>query len=357
MDGVNGVTQCPIAPQDYMIYEFKISQYGSSWYHSHYSVQYADGAAGPMTLHGPSSAEWDEAISPPLTVTDWDHNTAWLAVLEGQAAPDILLNGRGNITKFSGTPNTTTIPNSYSITFAKPQSGVPNKKYLLRIINTSFLRAYAISIDNHKLQIVGADYVPIHPYYNTSVHIGIGQRYHVIVEADPIAYNSTSSLPTDGNYWIRIYQIACTGTVNNPPGYETIGILRYDVSSTADPSSQPWQSVSQDCTDETYTSLHPIVPWQVPDPGDLTSGEQFDLENHPNAPSPEFPLATWAMDLAPEFIPLRVDYLNLTFFHLDNTGSWNPEYRIIPEPLAGKDWVRWLFRPFQKRRSSINICL
>lgn len=48
MDGVNGVTQCPIAPGDHFEYVWSAIQYGSSWYHSHYSVQYADGVAGPI---------------------------------------------------------------------------------------------------------------------------------------------------------------------------------------------------------------------------------------------------------------------------------------------------------------------
>ena len=48
MDGVNGVTQCPIAPGDKFNYTWRANQYGSSWYHSHHSVQYADGAAGPL---------------------------------------------------------------------------------------------------------------------------------------------------------------------------------------------------------------------------------------------------------------------------------------------------------------------
>ncbi len=39
MDGVNGITQCPIAPGDTFTYRFRALQYGSSWYHSHYSLQ------------------------------------------------------------------------------------------------------------------------------------------------------------------------------------------------------------------------------------------------------------------------------------------------------------------------------
>lgn len=44
-DGVPGVTQCPIAPGDTFTYEFKAVQYGTTWYHSHYSLQYTDSIA------------------------------------------------------------------------------------------------------------------------------------------------------------------------------------------------------------------------------------------------------------------------------------------------------------------------
>jgi hypothetical protein len=47
-DGVNGITQCPIAPGDNFTYTFPVLQYGSTWYHSHYSMQYADGTQGPL---------------------------------------------------------------------------------------------------------------------------------------------------------------------------------------------------------------------------------------------------------------------------------------------------------------------
>lgn len=39
MDGVNGVTQCPIAKGDTFTYKFRATQYGHTWYHSHYSLQ------------------------------------------------------------------------------------------------------------------------------------------------------------------------------------------------------------------------------------------------------------------------------------------------------------------------------
>ena len=51
MDGVPGITQCPIAPNKTFVYRWNTTQYGSSWYHSHYSVQYPDGLLGPMVSH------------------------------------------------------------------------------------------------------------------------------------------------------------------------------------------------------------------------------------------------------------------------------------------------------------------
>jgi FtsP/CotA-like multicopper oxidase with cupredoxin domain len=48
MDGVNGITQCPVAPGESFVYKWNATQYGSTWYHSHYSMQYADGLVGPL---------------------------------------------------------------------------------------------------------------------------------------------------------------------------------------------------------------------------------------------------------------------------------------------------------------------
>lgn len=39
MDGVNGITECPLAPGDSKTYTWRATAYGTSWYHSHYSNQ------------------------------------------------------------------------------------------------------------------------------------------------------------------------------------------------------------------------------------------------------------------------------------------------------------------------------
>lgn len=66
MDGVPGVQQCPIPPGGSFTYTFTADLYGTSWYHSHYSAQYAGGLVGPMIIHGPNHVSYDigESILP-----------------------------------------------------------------------------------------------------------------------------------------------------------------------------------------------------------------------------------------------------------------------------------------------------
>jgi FtsP/CotA-like multicopper oxidase with cupredoxin domain len=64
MDGVPSVQQCPIAPGASFTYSFTADLYGSSWYHSHYSAQYAAGILGPMIIHGPGHAPYDIDLGP-----------------------------------------------------------------------------------------------------------------------------------------------------------------------------------------------------------------------------------------------------------------------------------------------------
>lgn len=353
MDGVNGVTQCPIAPGDYFVYNFTLTQYGSTWYHSHYSVQYADGSAGPITIHGPSSGDWDEAINPPLILSDWYHNSAFSVVAGGETGgKDILVNGRGNITRFSGAKNTTAIRPPLNITFESPRPGQGCKKYLLRVINTSFDTTFVFSIDNHLLQVVTADFVPIQPYRNTSILIGIGQRYNVVVEANPL--NRSSPIASDGNYWIRT-EIADCFVNSDPgnPGYDQVAVLRYNASSTSDPTTKKWDDIALKCSDETYTSLNPVYPWIVKPPsnGDLNFaapgfGQDFSVFFEGPRDPIDYPLAKFTMDNVSRAAPIRVNYSDPTFLHLDpkSNTTWPELWRVQPENYHNSEWVSHVCR-------------
>lgn len=64
MDGVPGVSQCPIASGSSFTYKFQASLYGTSWYHSHFSAQYSGGLHGPIVVYGPTNARYDIDLGP-----------------------------------------------------------------------------------------------------------------------------------------------------------------------------------------------------------------------------------------------------------------------------------------------------
>ena len=247
------------------------------------------------------------------------------------------MNGIGNVTRYNNNiASQLKVPDPYTIHFDPPAKDRP-KRYLLRLINTSFESTFVFSIDNHYLQIIGSDFVPIFPYYNTSVLVGIGQRYHVIVEAKP--QSNGTPLPTDGNFWIRTWRANCFIFPKGDPGYEKTGILRYG-SSEALPTTSAWNGIALNCSDETYTSLKPIVPWTIGKPANAPSnsiGEELSVRLS-GAGGTIFPLAKFSMG-GNDFNPLQIDFGDPTFLKLNYTGKWNPLWVVFPENYQSTDWV------------------
>jgi FtsP/CotA-like multicopper oxidase with cupredoxin domain len=74
--------------------------YGTSWYHSHYSAQYAGGALGPIVVHGPATADYDEDLGP-IILSDWYHYDYFTLVNQTMngavpASDNNLINGKMN---------------------------------------------------------------------------------------------------------------------------------------------------------------------------------------------------------------------------------------------------------------------
>lgn len=172
MDGVNGVTQCPIAPDDTFTYRFKAMQYGHTWYHSHYSLQYPDGVAGPLVIHGPSSADWDIDLGPML-ISDWVHETSFVAFdaemsTDPNALPpatdSIVVNGIGHYNGSMDGPYYETVL-------------TPGKNHTLKLINGAVDTSIVFRIDEHPLTVIASDLVPVEPFTVDELFIGIGTSY------------------------------------------------------------------------------------------------------------------------------------------------------------------------------------
>lgn len=233
-DGVPGLTECPISPGGTRTYSFQATQFGTSWYHSHFSCQYGDGIVGPIVIQGPSTANFDLDVGA-LPITDWYYATvnSLASVTEHRnGLPSVADNGliNGTMTsKYGG---------SYALTTL-----TPGKKHRLRLINTSVDNHFMVSLDGHQLQVITSDFVPIVPYNTTWIFLGIGQRYDVIITADQ----------APENYWFRAeVQDGCGANANNK---NILSMFAYEGHENETPISTG-ASYSGRCTDETQLVPH-----------------------------------------------------------------------------------------------------
>ncbi|KAK3348239.1 multicopper oxidase-domain-containing protein [Neurospora tetraspora] len=250
-DGVPGITQCAIAIGQSMTYQFKVSQYGSTWYHSHFSLQYANGVFGGMIFHGPATSNYDEDLGH-LFLSDWSHVdvfTRWFAARNGQ--PPALESGLINGTNKYDCSNSTTDPNCTGRGVKLTTVVEKGKKYRLRLVNAAIDGVFQFSIDKHKLKVIAADLVPIKPYSTSSLKLTEGQRYDVIFHANQAV----------DNYWIRAGWLNSCQPNEHPDSITSV--LRYNVSSTLDPTTTSDVTLSTDCLDEPLSSLVPHLKIDV----------------------------------------------------------------------------------------------
>lgn len=224
---------------------------------SHFTQQYGDGLLGPLIINGPATADYDEDLGM-LFLSDWSHIPAselWDAARQG--APPTL---DGGLLNGTNTFDCTDSTDANCIGGGKKFETVfeAGKKYRIRIINSAIEGHFQYSIDGHSLTVIGMDLVPIVPYTTDSVVISMGQRYDLIVEANA---------DTD-DYWMRAGWITACSTNSNAAGMS--GIVRYDSSSTSDPSSTTTVTASTNCGDEPIESLVPYLAMNVGDFAETT---------------------------------------------------------------------------------------
>jgi FtsP/CotA-like multicopper oxidase with cupredoxin domain len=134
------------------------------------------------------------------------------------------------------------------------------ESYRMRLVNGAIDSHFKFMIDNHTMTVMAMDLVPIVPYNTTILDIGIGQRYDIVVNADQ----------SSGDYWLRsIPQTSCS-TNDNTDNIK--GIVRYDSTSTADPTTTAY-TFTDSCDDESQSVT--LAPYVALDAGtaDLTNDE------------------------------------------------------------------------------------
>lgn len=252
-DGVSGVTECPIPPNGgQKSYSFVAAQYGTSWYHSHYSSQYANGIVGSIIIRGPASLPYDVDLGV-FPISDWYYGSAdnlfarvndptnpFVPGAPGSPPPssNIFLNG------------TNINPNGTGGEYAKIVL-TPGKRHLLRLINPSVDNGFTVSIVGHAMTVVANDFVPVNAFTTRHLYMGVGARYDVTIDASqPVA-----------NYWLNVTfsgARAC-GSSNNP---HPAAILRYAGADESTPKDLGVTPPDTFCADQ--TDFVPIVSRTVP---------------------------------------------------------------------------------------------
>ena len=273
-DGVPSVSQCPIAPRKSYTYQFQADVHGSTWYHSHYSAQYAGGLFGPLVVYGPRNPDpktkYDIDLGPVL-LSDWYHGEYYDLVKQVMSptgglvfSDNNLINGKNNFncsTKPAG-DNTPCNSNAGLAKF-KFQRG---KVHRLRLVNSGAEGLQRFAIDGHKMTVIANDFVAVEPYQTDVVTLGIGQRADILVKAD-------------GNldaYWMRSNISAICGVTRQP--FAKAAIYYDNADQTKEPKTTATTPADDSgaCVNDNLALTNPIVKMPLP-PADKTYNMSIKL--------------------------------------------------------------------------------
>jgi FtsP/CotA-like multicopper oxidase with cupredoxin domain len=310
-DGVPGVTECPIAPGKTRQYKFRATQFGTTWYHSHWSAQYGDGVLGTMIIDGPATANYDEDLGV-LPITDYYYTPAFtlneVAQHSATGPPlpqNILVNGTHVNANGGGK-------------YAK-MTVTKGKSYRIRIINTSVDSTFSVSLDGHPFTVMTSDFVPIKTYVADQLTLAIGQRYDVVIVANQ----------TVDNYWFRVgYGTDCGNNDILQSDIQLGAILSYSGAADKNPTTTG-VTLRTTCVDEDRTKIIPFVSNTVPSSA-VGSANKIDLKLGTGN------VVRWLLDGT----PMIVDWNNPT---LETTLAGSSDYyenNNIRE-LSTSNWYIW----------------
>ncbi|KQV12959.1 copper oxidase [Pseudomonas sp. Root329] len=219
MDGVPGLSFHGIEPGGMYVYQFKVRQNGTYWYHSHSGLQEQSGVYGPLVIDAkePEPFQYDRDYV--VMLTDWTDEDAvdLMKTLKKQSdyynynkptvgdfIHDVSEKGWGstvadrkmwaemkmNPTDLADVSGATY---TYLMNGQAPNSnwtGVfrPGEKLRLRFINGSAMTYFDVRIPGLKMTVVAADGLHVKPVIVDEFRIAVAETFDVIVEPTEAAY-------------------------------------------------------------------------------------------------------------------------------------------------------------------------
>ena len=219
MDGVPGLSFHGIEPGGVYVYQFKVRQHGTYWYHSHSGLQEQAGVYGPLVIDAKEPEPFHYDRDYVVMLSDWtDEDPAslmktlkkqsdyynfhkrtvgdfiddvsdkgWSATVADRTMWAQMKMNPTDIADVSGATYT------FLINGHAPDSNWtglfrPGEKLRLRLINGSAMTYFDVRIPGLKMTVVAADGLHVKPVSVDELHIAVAETYDVIVEPAADAY-------------------------------------------------------------------------------------------------------------------------------------------------------------------------
>ena len=232
-DGTGGVTNCPIQFRTNYTYVFTLSEAGTFWYHIHLGANRGEGGYGYLIVNeNVPIANYD--LEGRLLLSDWYHQAAdyiETGLLNyGPTGPT------GSYTGFTWPGNGNAILVNSKGNQPVYIDVLPNMIYRFRILSSSVLQYFYVSIAGHNMTVISSGSTPVEPVNVTVLEVNSASRYDVLI--------NTHNMPA------MLYRITIEtnyrGNDNTASGIFSNVFLRYQGgSNTISPlkpanTSQPW---------------------------------------------------------------------------------------------------------------------
>lgn len=215
MDGVPGLSFAGIKPGDSYKYQFKVTQSGTYWYHSHSGFQEQTGLYGAIVIEPKEPPPYTYDRDHVVMLSDWTDedpndvyaklkkmshyynfnertlNDTWRDIKEKGVEATFQEREMWNVMRMSQTDISDVTGYTYSflmngITPAEGWKGLFKKgeKVLLRFINSAAMTFFDVRIPGLKMTVVAADGQYVQPVSVDEFRIGVAETYDVIVEPE-----------------------------------------------------------------------------------------------------------------------------------------------------------------------------
>lgn len=215
MDGVPGLSFAGIKPGETYNYQFKVTQSGTYWYHSHSGFQEQTGLYGAIVIEPKEPPPYTYDRDYVVMLSDWTDedpndvyaklkkmshyynfnertlNDTWKDIKEKGAEATFREREMWNVMRMSQTDISDVTGYTYSflingVTPAEGWKGLFKKgeKVLLRFINSAAMTFFDVRIPGLKMTVVAADGQYVQPVSIDEFRIGVAETYDVIVEPE-----------------------------------------------------------------------------------------------------------------------------------------------------------------------------